>query len=1006
MRKFTLFLVSLFLTVGAMAQTPVLELNADQIGTTYPKQLSDEDAAKVYELTDLTIAVRVIAEGTSGRRGLFVTSDPTKEKNTAAEGTGSRYVAYGLNDQKLSYLASWKTGDRFTANNQTFTANQEMTCVYVINPTGGKCELYLDGKLAANWAGTNPNGFMNGYEIATPKMVKTAHADAKIYLGGGMSSAGAGEIFGGRILGVKVYSGALSSTEIAAISFEDPELLAQAREAFNTAYTAAQAILNEAELNVTSTELPLQVTAENSDYYIWTNNPEKTEGPIANLVDGVKTKASFFHTNWHGGGETPHYIEVDLGENNKLAEFSFKYMTRFEVQNDYPDGIQVLGSNDKSAYSEIYKVERGLPQTGATEWASNIISSETAYRYLRFVVTAERTYWHMTEFDIVTNSISVAPKYSAVAKEVAALKNIYDAHAGNASYTTAKLNEAAAAINALVEAVNAGAVVPEFSYENLDKPTFAKGGNTTKVAMIALNGKNQTGFTYAQGETNHFNMPQVEAGKTYSLNLTYEMAWGDLAIYQIDKNNNEKKYGYYTCQWEAYASPFNTLVRDNSDFMCEELGISSLEELEAIASGDNTYLTIPYQITIDENLVPGDIVVVRVMVGKKDNGAYNAKNVAEGGCLDLVFTVKDTPAAYTFSQVASADLMTKTEPTYIAIKNLSATNHHWFVGNTGAVPYSAEEFTDAAIFIWEPTTGGFYLKKLDGTYMQKSSPKDFGAVENAAVFTTTNPTSKGTGSTKFSGDGDSQAYINGNDDANLVRFVNGEGAWINVQSAGEGTPKYNTGEGGWTIHYVYEIAKVEEFTVNISDAQFATFYAQENVVLPENATAYIIDGVKDNNWLNLVEVTGVLPANTGIILYSENPAECKLTVTDDAATANVENNKLAGTVYNSYIAKEENNAYYILSKDTNGNVGMYNPILGTNTARFKNGANKAYLVLPATVENPAAYYSFRFPGTTGIGEVKTENGEVKTVYDLTGRRVEAITAPGIYIVNGKKVLVK
>ena len=1011
MRKFTLFLVSLFLTVGAMAQTPVLELNADQIGTTYPKQLSDEDAAKVYALTDLTVAVRINTKSVSGRRSLFATSDPTKAANTGNEGMNSRYVGYGMNGSDIGYLASWRGGDRFTGKtNGGITANtDDMIVTYVVNPSSKTFRAYVNGVQEKAWENAHADGFMSNYEIATPKTTKAAHPDANIYIGGAVHSGGNGEVFNGTITGIKIYNYALSASEVAAITFEDPELLAQAREAFNTAYTAAQAILNEAELNVTSTELPLQVTAENSDYYIWTNNPEKTEGPIAYLVDGVKTKASFFHTNWHGGGETPHYIEVDLGENNKLAEFSFKYMTRFEVANDYPDGIQVLGSNDKSAYSEIYKVGSGLPQTGATEWTSNIISSETAYRYLRFVVTAERTYWHMTEFDIVTNNISVAPKYAKVAKEVAALKNIYDAHAGNENYTTAKLNEAAAAISTLVEAVNAGTVIPVFSYENLDKPTFKKGGNTTKVAMIALNGKNQTGFTYTQGETNHFNMPQVEAGKTYSLDLTYEMAWGDLAIYQIDKNNNEKKYGYYTCVWEANASPFNTLVRDNSDFMCEELGINSLAELEAISAGDNTYLTIPYEITIDENLEAGDIVVVRVMVGKKDNGAYNAKNVAEGGCLDLVFAVKDTPAAYTFSQVASADLMAKTEPTYIAIKNLSATNHHWFVGNTGAVPYSAEEFTDAAIFIWEPTTDGrFYLKKLDGTYLQKSeSTITYGTIDNAAVFTTTNPTSNGTGSTKFNGDGDSQAYINGNDDANLVRFVNGEGAWINVQSAVEGTPKYNTGEGGWTIHYVYEIAKVEEFTVNITDAQFATFYAQENVVLPENATAYIIDGVKDNNWLNLVEVTGVLPANTGIILYSESPAECKLTVTDDAATANVENNKLAGTVYNSYIAKEENNAYYILSKDANGNVGMYNPILGTNTARFKNGANKAYLVLPTTTEsNPAAYYSFRFPGTTGIGEVKGENGEVKTVYDLTGRRVEAITAPGIYIVNGKKVLVK
>ena len=42
---------------------------------------------------------------------------------------------------------------------------------------------------------------------------------------------------------------------------------------------------------------------------------------------------------------------------------------------------------------------------------------------------------------------------------------------------------------------------------------------------------------------------------------------------------------------------------------------------------------------------------------------------------------------------------------------------------------------------------------------------------------------------------------------------------------------------------------------------------------------------------------------------------------------------------------------------------------------------------------------------TGIEQIAGEMGE-KVVFDLTGRRVEAITAPGIYIVNGKKVIVK
>ena len=43
---------------------------------------------------------------------------------------------------------------------------------------------------------------------------------------------------------------------------------------------------------------------------------------------------------------------------------------------------------------------------------------------------------------------------------------------------------------------------------------------------------------------------------------------------------------------------------------------------------------------------------------------------------------------------------------------------------------------------------------------------------------------------------------------------------------------------------------------------------------------------------------------------------------------------------------------------------------------------------------------------TAIDEVKGENGEVKEIYDLTGRRINEIARPGIYIVDGKKVFVK
>ena len=42
---------------------------------------------------------------------------------------------------------------------------------------------------------------------------------------------------------------------------------------------------------------------------------------------------------------------------------------------------------------------------------------------------------------------------------------------------------------------------------------------------------------------------------------------------------------------------------------------------------------------------------------------------------------------------------------------------------------------------------------------------------------------------------------------------------------------------------------------------------------------------------------------------------------------------------------------------------------------------------------------------TGIANV-AQDGAVEGIYDIHGRKLEQITAPGLYIVNGKKVLVK
>ena len=41
-----------------------------------------------------------------------------------------------------------------------------------------------------------------------------------------------------------------------------------------------------------------------------------------------------------------------------------------------------------------------------------------------------------------------------------------------------------------------------------------------------------------------------------------------------------------------------------------------------------------------------------------------------------------------------------------------------------------------------------------------------------------------------------------------------------------------------------------------------------------------------------------------------------------------------------------------------------------------------------------------------IEEVKGVNEKLKGIYDLSGRKLEQVTQPGIYIIDGKKTVIK
>ena len=196
------------------------------------------------------------------------------------------------------------------------------------------------------------------------------------------------------------------------------------------------------------------------------------------------------------------------------------------------------------------------------------------------------------------------------------------------------------------------------------------------------------------------------------------------------------------------------------------------------------------------------------------------------------------------------------------------------------------------------------------------------------------------------------------------------------------------------------------YQVAITDAKYATFYAPVAVTVPDGVTAHTV--TINGDWATLSDPLEVIPAYTGVVLYSETAQAYTFNVT--TADAFEGENALKGTVAATNVTADAYVLGYINvaeeGEEEKKEVGFYTATKNQadNTA-FLNNHHKAYL--PKTTGMNAVSYSFRFgEGTTGIDEITENRVQSTVIYDLTGRRVETITEPGIYIVGGKKVLVK
>ena len=191
----------------------------------------------------------------------------------------------------------------------------------------------------------------------------------------------------------------------------------------------------------------------------------------------------------------------------------------------------------------------------------------------------------------------------------------------------------------------------------------------------------------------------------------------------------------------------------------------------------------------------------------------------------------------------------------------------------------------------------------------------------------------------------------------------------------------------------------------VPSSGIGTFSAKAPFALPDGLNAYYCKGYNDGQ-ISAVAINGVVPANTGVLLKG-TPGETytltrtnddAATVTDNALVAVTEETSITQTVKIDDVEYTNFGLSYGVFKKVNSKGGTVK-------------ANRAYLQIRTSALTPAAEAQGIMlvwdEETDGISSLSTNPSPSREViyYDLQGRRV-AKPAKGLYIVNGKKVIIK
>jgi len=182
------------------------------------------------------------------------------------------------------------------------------------------------------------------------------------------------------------------------------------------------------------------------------------------------------------------------------------------------------------------------------------------------------------------------------------------------------------------------------------------------------------------------------------------------------------------------------------------------------------------------------------------------------------------------------------------------------------------------------------------------------------------------------------------------------------------------------VNRTLEIGKDVNFA---SGQKWASFYTTtEDLLLPEGVMAYIVTAV--GNDVATVKAINYVPKDVPVLIEKES------TTTTDNTSA--EGNLLQGTSESTAVSGIEGNVYVLY------NGGFTRTTTGAIPAR------RAYLVLEQAVNARLSIVEGEATDITSVGydSVATDG----STYDMQGRKVESLSKKGLYIKNGRKVVIK